>query len=135
MANMYQQSQLRSCAYSNRGCTTTVRQENLWAHHVECGFAPVQCSHNGCHVTINTQDVISHRQSCGFRSVTCEECDEAMIQRDYEKHNCVLQRRLAELTRYLQEFQGGQVGTVCDHISLAYLIRLITLLVLSKNSC
>ena len=111
MANMYQQSQLRRCAYTNRGCTVIVRQEILSAHHEDCGFAPVRCSHDGCQATVNRQDVINHQQNCEFRSVMCEDCDEAMIQRDYEKHNCVLQRRLAEVIRILQEFQGGQVGT------------------------
>ena len=92
MANMYQQSQLRRCAYSNRGCTTTVRQEALFSHHQECGFAPVQCSYEGCEIIVNRQDLASHQEICEFRSVTCEECLEVVRERDYEVHSCVLRR-------------------------------------------
>ena len=105
------QSQLNRCGYANRGRTPTVGEEDFLSHYEECGFAPVQCSHDGCEVTVNKQDVASHEQSCKFRSVTCEECDEAVKHKDYDRHSCVLQRKLAELTRILQEIQGGEVGT------------------------
>ena len=111
MANINRPIRLRRCAYTNRGCSATVRQDALLSHYEECSFAPVQCSHEGCQVTVNRQDVINHQQNCEFRSVTCEECDEAVKQKDYDRHSCVLQRKVAELTRILQEFQGGQVST------------------------
>lgn len=88
-----------------------VSDDDLLSHHEECGFALVQCSHDGCEVTVNKQDLASHQENCEFRSVTCEKCDEAMKHKDYDKHNCVLQRKLAEVTRILQEIQGSQVGT------------------------
>ena len=111
MANMDGQSQLNRCVYANRGCTATVGEENILSHCEKCSFAPVQCPHDGCEVTVNKQNVINHQQNCEFRSVTCEECDEAVKQKDYDRHSCVLQRKLAEVTRILQEIQGGEVGT------------------------
>ena len=104
MANIHRPIRLRRCAYTNRGCTATVREDALWFHHEECGFAPIQCTHEGCQVTVNRQNVINHQQNCEFRSVSCEECDETMKQRDYEKHYCVLQR-------IFQEFEAGLVST------------------------
>ena len=114
---MYQPTRQRKCAYASRGCTTRLRQENLSSHRKKCGFAPVQCSHDGCEVTVNKQDLISHQENCEFRWVTCEECDEAMKQRDYEEHVCVLRKKLAEMTKIVHAVQGDQVSTILDVIS------------------
>ena len=116
--------------YANRGCTTKARDEDFLSLDEECGFASVQCSHDGCEVTVNKQDVASHEQSCEFRSVTCEECDEAFKQKHYDKHSCVLQRKLTEVTRILQEIQGSQVST---EVSLIYLVAMFCHR--SKASC
>ena len=114
---MYQQTRLRRCAYANRGCTTTLRQENLSSHLKKCGFAPIQCIFDGCEVTVNRQDANSHHENCEFRWVTCEECDEAMKKSDYEEHVCVLRKKLAEMTKIVQAVQGDQVSTILHVIS------------------
>ena len=111
MANLYQQFQLHRCGHASRGCTSIVRHEALFSHLLECGFAPVQCSHEGCVKTVNRQDLVSHEQNCEFRSVTCEDCHEAMRQGDYRRHSCVLLRELADVRGLLREIQGGQVST------------------------
>ena len=111
MANFYQQSQLHRCGHASRGCTSIVRSEALFSHLLECGFAPVQCSHEGCEKTVNRQDLVSHQQDCEFRSVSCEDCHEAMRQGDYRRHSCVLLRELADVRGLLREIQGGQVST------------------------
>ena len=121
IANMDQRSQLHRYLYANRGCTTKARDEDFLSLDEKCGFASVQCSHDGCEVTVNKQDVASHEQSCEFRSVTCEECDEALKQKDYDRHRCVLERRVTELTKILQEFQGGQASS---EVSLIYLLAM-----------
>ena len=102
--------------YASRGCTITVKHEDLLSHHEECGFAPAQCSHDGCEVTVNKQDVMRHQENCEFLTVTCEECLEAMKKRDYGKHNCVLRkemdefkRGLAEVWKVLREIQDEQI--------------------------
>ena len=121
---MDQQSQLHRYLYANRGCTPKARDEDFLSLDdldEECGFASVQCSHDGCEVTVNKQDVASHEQSCEFRLVTCEECDEAFKEKDYDRHCCVLERRVTELTKILQEFQGGQASSEVD---LVYLLAM-----------
>ena len=118
VANMDQQSQLHRYLYANRGCTTKARDEDFLSLDEECGFASVQCSHDGCEVTVNKQDVASHEHSCEFRSVTCEECDEALKQKDYDRHSSVL---VTELTKILQESQGGQASS---EVSLIYLLAM-----------
>ena len=106
VANLLQQFQSPKCRYATRGCTSEVKHEALLSHHQECGFAPVQCAHEGCKATVNRQDLDSHQQTCEFRSVTCEECHEAMRQREYGKHGCVLRKELDENKRGLIEMQG-----------------------------
>ena len=113
--NLLRQLQYSRCMYATRGCATTVKHDDLLSHHEECGFAPVRCSHDGCEVTVNKQDVVSHQAICEFRSVTCEECLEAMKQRDYGKHICVLRKEvdelkhgLAEVWKVLREIQDEQ---------------------------
>lgn len=113
--NLLHQLQYSRCMYAIRGCTTTVKHEDLLSHHEECGFAPVHCSHDGCEVTVNKQDVVGHQANCEFRSVTCEECLEAMKQRDCGKHICVLRKEvgelkhgLAEMWKVLREIQDEQ---------------------------
>ena len=113
--NLLHQLQYSRCMYAIRGCTTTVKHDDLLSHHEECGFAPVHCSHDGCEVTVNKQDVVGHQANCEFRSVTCEECLEAMKQRDCGKHICVLRKELdetkhslAEVWKVLREIQDEQ---------------------------
>jgi hypothetical protein len=114
MANFNKQIPLRRCLYASRGCTNAVKGKAFLSHHVECGFAPVQCSHEGCEETVNRQDLDSHQKNCEFQSVTCDDCDETMKQRDYGNHSCALRRELADVKRILREIQGGQVSTVPD---------------------
>lgn len=116
LRNLLQQLQYSRCMYASRGCTSTVKYEDLLSHHEECGFAPVRCSYGECEVTVNKQDVASHQESCEYRSVTCEECLEAMKKRDYEKHSCVLRKELdetrhglAEVWKVLREIQDEQI--------------------------
>ncbi len=106
VANLLQQFQSPKCRYATRGCTSEVKHEALLSHHQECGFAPVPCAHEGCKATVNRQDLDSHQQTCEFRSVTCEECHEAMRQKEYGKHGCVLRKELDENKRGLIEMQG-----------------------------
>lgn len=118
---MYQKLHLKiKCMYASRGCTNVAGNKNFLSHHEECGFAPAQCSHDGCEVTVNRKDLARHLQSCEFRSVTCEECREAMNQRDYEEHVCVLRKKLAEMTNIVQAVQGNQVSTIPDVIFFAF---------------
>ena len=115
VANILEQFQTLKCMYASRGCTSAVRYEALLSHHEECSFAPAQCLHEGCEATVNRKDLVSHQQACEFRSVTCEDCHEAMKQREYGKHTCVLRRELdenkrdlAEVKKILREIQGEQ---------------------------
>jgi hypothetical protein len=118
VANLLEQFQSQRCRYASRGCTSAVRREVLSSHHEECGFAPVQCSHEGCEATVNRQDLVSHQQACEFQPITCEDCHEAMRQREYAKHTCVLRRELdenkcslVEIQKILREMQDEQVST------------------------
>lgn len=120
-----------SCLNASRGCTAEVSHEAFLDHLEQCGFASVQCSLDGCTEKLNRKDLISHHQSCQFRSVTCGDCREAMRQREYAKHPCVLlkevnknRQSLADVQRILREIQAEQVSTtlcVIHRLCLFYL--------------
>ncbi len=64
-----------NCDYAIRGCREFTSVENLTAHVVNCGFAPVLCSNTECGMVISKQEIIHHETVlCEYRNVNYYGC-------------------------------------------------------------
>ena len=64
-----------NCNYASLGCPEHICVEELEAHVVNCGFAPVLCSNENCGMEMNRREIEHHETVvCEFRKVKCHDC-------------------------------------------------------------
>ncbi|XP_051791680.1 PDZ domain-containing RING finger protein 4 isoform X2 [Erpetoichthys calabaricus] len=82
------------CDYNARGCTKTVKLQELRDHAEMCDYSPSQCRNKGCNEVFNLKDMDSHmRESCEYRPVgICQKgCGLVLLHKDVAQgsHCCL----------------------------------------------